>query len=81
MIIEIMCNIFYNFLISLVGYLPAGIDLPGWYDNTLNVLSYGLMFFPADVLLTVVGSGVFWMSANFLWAIIEWIYRKIPGIN
>ena len=81
MIVEGILDLLYGLLFSIVDMLPVLGDLPGWIDNTLNVLSYGLMFFPLDVFVTVVGSFAFWMSAHMVWAFIEWVYKKIPGVD
>ena len=81
MIIESIFNMLYGLLFGLVDMLPVLGDLPTWIDNTLNVLSYGLMFFPIDVFVTVFGSIAFWMGAHLVWALVEWVYKKIPGVD
>ena len=81
MIIESMLNAIYNILFGVIDLLPVIEDFPSWIDNTLNLLSYGLMFFPVDVFITFLGSVGFWMGAHMLWAIIEWVYKKIPGVD
>lgn len=81
MIFQAIFDAIYDFLLTVVALLPVVGDLPGWIDNTYNVLSWGLMFFPKDVFYALIGSFVFWMAAHFAWAIIEWIYKKIPGVD
>lgn len=56
-------------------------NLPFWLEDTLSLLSKGMMFFPVDVWVIVIANIVFWLTILFAWSIIEWIYRKIPGIN
>lgn len=81
MIVEFIFDLLYDLLFQIVNMLPVLGDLPSWIDNTLNVLSYGLMFFPLDVFVTFIGSIVFWMTAHLAWALIEWVYKKIPGVD
>lgn len=57
------------------------VDLPFGIGDTINLMSKALMFFPLDVWVVVLMNITAWLSIQFAWAIIEWIYRKIPGIN
>lgn len=57
------------------------IELPGWLGDTLSLISKAMMFFPVDVWVVVLTSVAFWLSIQFTWAVIEWVYRKIPGVN
>lgn len=81
MLLESIFNVFYNAVYSIIDLIPVFGDLPSWIDNTLNVLSYGLMFFPSDVFITAIVSIVGWMTAHMLWALVEWVYKKIPGVD
>ena len=56
-------------------------DLPFGMGDTINLLSKAFMFFPIDVWIVVIMNITMWLSLQFAWAIIEWIYKKIPGIN
>ncbi|MBC9723255.1 MAG: hypothetical protein H9W82_18960 [Lactobacillus sp.] len=57
------------------------LDLPFGMGDTISHLSKAMMFFPIDVWVVVIANIAMWISLQFAWAIIEWIYRKIPGIN
>lgn len=81
MITEGVLDLIYEFLLVIIDSLPQVGDLPGWIDNTLNVLSYGLQFFPTDVFVSFIVSVSFWMSAHMIWAVVEWVYKKIPGVD
>lgn len=59
----------------------SNLDLPFWIDDTLALLQKAMMFFPVDVYVIVIANIALWLTIQFAWAIIEWIYRKIPGIN
>lgn len=56
-------------------------DLPSWGVNVLNLVLKGLAFFPFEIWSVVVSNIFFWIGVHFVWAIIEWIYVKIPGVN
>lgn len=64
---------------SLINKLD--ISLPSWLGDTLSLISKALMFFPTDVYVVVIANIVFWLTLQLTWGIIEWIYKKIPGIN
>lgn len=70
-----------NFLVSTLGSL-IHITSPN-LDITplLNVMSYGVYFFGPATFCLVVNTIVGWLSIHMIWAIIEWIYKKIPGIS
>lgn len=57
------------------------IDLPGWLGDFMELVANAMMFFPIDVWVIVIANVVFWLTIQFTWAVIEWIYKKIPGIN
>lgn len=81
MITEAILNPIYSILQLFISFLPVIGDLPTWVDNAFNLLSYILMFFPVDVFVAIIGNVGLWMGANFIWSIIEWIYKKLPGID
>lgn len=81
MILKAICNPIFALLVALCSNISINIDTPNWITNTLSLISKALIFFPADVWVVVIGNILFWTSLHFVWAIIEWVYKKIPGIN
>lgn len=67
-----------NFLISL---LPRFGALPEGFVNFLNLIGYGLNFVPKDVWIAFIVSVTLWKFGLIAWAIIEWIYKKLPGVS
>lgn len=57
------------------------LSVPDWGIQFLNLLLKGLAFFPFDVWAVVISDAIFMMIIHFGWAVIEWIYIKIPGVN
>lgn len=67
-----------NFVISL---LPANYSLPNFYQDSVSILSKGLAFFPSDVWIIVITNIFFWLYVQFSWSLVEWVYKKIPGVD
>lgn len=81
MIIELLFNPIFFLIKSLISFIPEGYNIPAWGSHFLNLVSTALMFFPSSVYIIVVGNIVFWMTVHMVWAVIEWAYKKIPGVN
>ena len=71
--------IFISFIIKMFGDEMA--EIPNWYWSFQSLLQVGLKVFPPDVWVAVIGNIVFWMGIHLIWAVIEWIYKKIPGVS
>lgn len=81
MIIESLCNLLFSVVTLVLSFLPSGMDLPDWGFDFINLLQIAGQFFPLDVLVVIISNVLFWISAKFLWAVIEWIYNNVPFIN
>lgn len=81
MIIELLLSPIYVLLSGFLGILPNAIDLPNWIDSALSVLVKGLCFFPNNTFSIIIINILFWLNLHLLWAVIEWVYHKIPGIT
>lgn len=81
MIVELLFAPIFILLDMIVAMIPIGATMPLWGLDTINLLSKGLMFFPRDVWAFVIGNIIFWLMAQLTWAIIEWVYKKIPGVD
>lgn len=81
MVIEAVLNPIYELLGVLISALPVIGDLPTWIDNAFTLLSYILMFFPSEVFSVIFFNVITWLGIHFAWSVIEWLYKKIPGIN
>lgn len=83
MIFELLLEPFWivlNFIVSLIPDmnwnqgLYVNTNVPMWF---LRLLS----FFPDKFFITLFGSVVFYSTIHFTWSVIEWIYKKIPGVD
>jgi len=85
MIIEFLLNPFFWFVEFLFNLLPdmSHIDPLSDFDISvfIYILSYGFYIFPFSLFMIFVSNILFWKSTQLTWAIIEWIYKKIPGVN
>lgn len=81
MILQLMLTPFFLIFHSLLIFIPEGVGMPSWLDDTISLISKGLIFFPLDVWLILMGSIIFWLTAHMGWAIVEWCYKKLPGVS
>lgn len=81
MIVQLLLTPIFLLIDSLLLLIPKNSDLPGWIQDTVNLLGIALMFFPADVWYITISNICFWNFGHIGWAVIEWIYKKIPGID
>ena len=71
-----------NGLISLLGgFFGEFTWSVGNFDVLLDLLGYGVYFFGATTFCMVVSNISFWLTVDMVWVIVEWIYKKIPGIS
>lgn len=81
MIIKLLLEPIFFLIESIISIIPEGTSIPSWLSNTVHVLKYPMSIFPADVWIALISSVIFWYVAQMTWAIIEWIIKKIPGVN
>ena len=85
MIIELLLTPIFWLLDRVLSWLPdfSAIDPLYAYDISgfIYLLSYGFYIFPFSLFMTFVGNILFWLAVQVGWAIIEWVYNKIPGVN
>jgi hypothetical protein len=85
MIIELLLTPLFWLLGLILDLLPdmSGIDPLSGFDISgfIDILAYGFFLFPFPLFMIFVGNKLFWLSAQMIWAIIEWVYRKFPGVN
>jgi len=84
MIITFFLNILNAFIGFMLGLLPTG-NLPAAIESsfltiwgTLNTFSY---IFPIGTLLAAIGIIIAFDVAMIIWHIINWVIRKIPGMQ
>lgn len=82
MITEGVLSIIFSIVYDIASAIPDTLyKLPDWGVQALKLLRTGLGIFPTDVWIVCIGNGTFWLVIQFIWAIIEWLYKKIPGVD
>ena len=81
MIIELVTSPIFVLIDSIIGLIPEGLVLPNFVSQTLELLKYPLSIFPVDLWVVIISNVTFWYGAQILWAIVEWVYKKIPGVD
>jgi hypothetical protein len=81
MLLKFFLMPFWLLIDGLLGIMPeAALELT--LDSTFfDLLKAGVYIMGADTFSFAVSSFLFWYSIQLLWAIIEWIYKKIPGVS
>jgi len=61
--------------LSRIEYLPNS-------DSFIYILSTaGFILFPSWMFTAIILNVAFWLVVQVNWAIAEWVYKKIPGVN
>lgn len=81
LIIELLCTPIFLLIKFVISLLPAFYEVPDFLTATLDLLSKALYFFPADVFFVVIGNIMTWQFIHLGWISIEWVYKKIPGVD
>lgn len=81
MIIKGFAVIVWEFIKTIMSMSGAPVALPSWFGSFSNMIATALFFFPADVWAALISSIVFWTGVNMVYALIEWILKKIPFVG
>lgn len=81
MIIGMLLTLIFSLMLTIINLLPT-LSAPALESApTATLIGWALNFFPPDLWTTIIQSIGFWYALMMLWAIIEWAYKKIPGVN
>lgn len=80
MIVQLMMFPFWILIYNIIGMLPVLTSVPSGFNALLDIIGYGCAFIGTDFFLALIGNFVFWLTTQLAWAVIEWVYRKFPGI-
>ena len=81
MIIEAVFNAIFGIITSLISFIPSGYNVPGWIADTITVLKVPLSIFPQDIWEITIANILFWVGVQSSWSIVEWVYKKLPGVS
>ena len=82
MIIEGLLLPIFILIDYIITLIPKFQQFTGTVDAAFySYIGLGLYFFGTLPFVLVISSVLFWSGVDLSWGIIEWIYKKIPGIN
>lgn len=64
-----------------IALLPSFGSAPSWLTDFSRLIGYAVNFIPNDVWVAFITSVALWKFGLIAWSIIEWIYKKIPGVS
>lgn len=70
----------FAFVTYVISLFP-NVDVNGAVSVGNTLLKYGLAFLPATCWGVFITTVISFKSFQFAWAIIEWLYKKIPGVD
>lgn len=70
--------IFVDFFITL---LPTFDLSSNSFLAIYELMSYGVWIVGKETFVLIMSSILAWFTIFYGWAVIEWVYKKIPGIN
>lgn len=82
MIIEGLFGLIFVFVDFIMDLIPS-FDFTSLDHVSASVmlLANGLVLFPLDLWIVVFTNIVFWLSTSVLWSVVEWCYKKVPGVD
>lgn len=82
MITEAVFNLLFLVVDIVINCFPSiNIPLLSGSNGLVTLLSYGLVFFPVDLWIALISNISFWLLVQGGWIVIEWVYKKIPGVD
>jgi len=81
MLVELFLEPIFLIIKGTISFIPDAFQIPNWALSAFSLISKGLYFFPIDVWRTIIANVSFWLGAQLVWSIIEWVYKKVPGVD
>ncbi len=82
MIMGLLIVAMFTMVISIVNMIPDLSQVSSTVGTTFyQFLQIGCYFFGAQNFYLVITCVLSWASIDLIWAIIEWSYKKVPGVD
>lgn len=83
MIIEFFLNPIFSIINFFISLIPTQTQSSQGFNilDFVDILAQAFVFFPFTLFLTCISTISFWLTAHMVWAIVEWVYKKLPGIS
>lgn len=84
MVVELLCNLLKLFLLFIISLFPELPDMQA-LSNSVSAVSDVLISVNSFISVRLVGGcglALFlFTNADFVWSIIMWVVKKIPGVS
>ena len=81
MILEMIFAPIKFLILIILNVIPELPKLPEWVVDFVDLFQTGISLLPGGVVSIVFINIVFWLSVHLAWSIVEWVYKKIPGVS
>lgn len=81
MIIEGIFSLIFALVEVIINLFPQMMLVNGNYTSTFTLLNYALTWFPLDLWIIILSNIIFWLGVQGGWLVIEWVYKKVPGVD
>lgn len=82
MIIGLLIVAMFTLVISIINMMPSISNVSSSVGQTFyHFLSIGCYFFGANNFYLVITCVLAWAGIELSWAVIEWAYKKVPGVD
>lgn len=81
MIVEGIIKAFSALVKFIISLLPASPVVGQSFGGILEIFGYGLYFFGGVTFSIIIANILAWSIIDMTWVIVEWVYKKIPGVS
>lgn len=81
MILEMIFAPIKFLILIILNVIPELPKLPEWVVDFVDLFQTGISLLPGGVVSIVFINIVFWLSVHLAWSVVEWVYKKIPGVS
>lgn len=81
MIIKVLMTPFWALIDLLISLLPSSVAESLSMSSVFDILGKGVSVIGLANFSLFLGSAIFWYTVQLTWAVIEWLYKKIPGVD
>ncbi len=83
MIFNSIISVIFAIIIFFINSIPGfeGLDTIQSFIALLKPINYFISFLGADLFFAYVSHFTLLKTAHVAWSIVEWCYKKIPGVD
>lgn len=81
MLIQLLCVPLFALVTLILEIMPTFTTPVVGFDTVIDIAGYGTRILGSNFCVLVIANIVMWLTIQMTWAIIEWVYKKIPGVQ